>query len=125
MLIVPDTPGAIAWYERALGARVRWDLGGVAGLEIGGAPFFLHEAGHRPRREAAPLEVGRTSTRIEVFVADPDAFVSQAVACGATLLDPVEAHARSWGTHRQGQFADPFGHHWSVGDPGPLHPNAG
>ena len=26
----------------------------------------------------------------------------------------------SWGTHRQGGFADPFGHVWLVGDKSPL-----
>ena len=44
MLAVPDTPKAVAWYRKALGARVLWSLGSVAGLEIDGAPFFLHEA---------------------------------------------------------------------------------
>ena len=43
MLAVPDTPAAVAWYQRALGATLLWDLGGVAGLEIAGAPFFLGE----------------------------------------------------------------------------------
>ena len=41
MLAVEDTPKAIEWYKRALGATVLWNLGPVAGLEIGGAPFFL------------------------------------------------------------------------------------
>ena len=39
MLAVPDTPAAVAWYQRALGATLLWDLGGVAGLEIADAPF--------------------------------------------------------------------------------------
>src|SRR5689334_17398209 len=43
MLIVPDADGAVAWYRTALGATERWNLGGVAGLEINGAPFFLHQ----------------------------------------------------------------------------------
>ena len=41
MLIVPDAVSAVDWYKRALGARELWDRGGAAGLEIGGAPFFL------------------------------------------------------------------------------------
>jgi len=36
MLAVPDTQVAIAWYARALGATLLWDLGSVAGLEIAG-----------------------------------------------------------------------------------------
>ena len=43
MLAVPDTPTAVAWYRRAVGATLLWDLGGVAGLEIAGVPFFLGE----------------------------------------------------------------------------------
>ena len=34
MLIVPDAEAAIAWYRKALGARVLGNLGGVAGLEV-------------------------------------------------------------------------------------------
>lgn len=43
MLIVPDAEAAIAWYKDALGATELWNLGGVAGLAIDGAPFFIHE----------------------------------------------------------------------------------
>jgi len=39
MLAVPDTPKAVEWYQKALGARLLWSLGSVAGLEIDGAPF--------------------------------------------------------------------------------------
>ena len=41
MLAVPDTPAAVAWYQKALGARILWRMGSVAGLELDGAPFFL------------------------------------------------------------------------------------
>jgi len=43
MMAVEDAPAASAWYQRALGASVLWSLGSVVGLEIEGAPFFLHE----------------------------------------------------------------------------------
>ncbi len=120
MLIVPDAPGAIAWYKRALGAHELWNLGGVAGLEIGDAPFFLHEINPDNPSETSPLEAGRTSTRIELFVDDPDDLLARALSAGATLGSPVEEHALPWGSHRQGGFQDPFGHNWSVGDRSPL-----
>jgi uncharacterized glyoxalase superfamily protein PhnB len=120
MLIVPDAPEAIAWYRRALGAQVLWDLGGVAGLEIGGAPFFLHEVNPRNPAEQSPLEAGRTSTRIELFVENPDEFLTAALSAGACLGSPITEHELPWGTHRQGGFRDPFGHNWSVGDRSPL-----
>lgn len=120
MLIVPDGDAAVAWYREALGAEVMWDLGGVAGLEVTGAPFFLHEANPKNAAEDSPDRIGRTSVRIEVFVEDPDAFIARAVAAGAREGSPVTSHELPFGTHRQGGFTDPFGHKWSVGDFTPL-----
>jgi len=120
MLIVPDAEAAIAWYQDALGADVLWNLGGVAGLHIAGAPFFLHEVNPRNPAETSPDRAGVTSVRIELFVDDPDAFVERALAAGARPGSPVVNHETPWGTHRQGGFHDPFGHNWSVGDRSPL-----
>jgi PhnB protein len=120
MLIVPDAPRAIDWYATALGARELWNLGGVAGLELDGAPFFLHEVNPLNPTETSPEQAGATSTRIELFVDDPDKLVDRALAAGATPGAPVEDHEVPWGTHRQGGFKDPFGHNWSVGDKSPL-----
>lgn len=120
MLIVPDAEAAVAWYRRALGAVELWNLGGVAGLAVGGAPFFIHQVNPRNPVETSPDRAGVTSTRIELFVEDPDAVVARAIAAGATPGSPVEDHGRPWGTHRQGGFVDPFGHAWSVGDASPL-----
>ena len=123
MLIVPDADGAVAWYKTALGATERWNLGGVAGLEISGAPFFLHQVNPDNPAEVSPGQAGVTSTRIEVFVDDPDAFIGRAVSAGATAGAEVQDHQVPWGTHRQGGFTDPFGHTWSVGDTSPLRSN--
>ena len=120
MLIVPDADAAVAWYTRALGANVLWDLGGVAGLDVRGAPFFLHEVNPKNPTESSPAEIGGTSTRIEVFVDDPDSVIGAAIAAGATAGSPVMDHETPWGTHRQGGFVDPYGHKWSVGDKSPL-----
>ena len=125
MLIVPDADAALAWYRTALGATELWNLGGVAGLEIGGAPFFLHEVNPGNPSETSPGQAGVTSTRIEVFVDDPDAFLARAVGAGATARSKIENHEVPWGTHRQGGFTDPFGHTWSVGDRSPLRPFPG
>jgi PhnB protein len=121
MLIVPDAEAAIAWYRTALGAAELWNLGGVAGLQIDGAPFFLHEANAQNATERSPQAVGATSVRIELFVHDPDAVIERALTGGATLGSPIEDHHHFDGTvHRQGGFRDPFGHNWSVGNKAPL-----
>src|ERR1700733_12552069 len=120
MLAVSDTPAAVDWYGRALGARVLWSLGSVAGLEIEGAPCFLHEP--TEHGFGSPAVLGATTTRVEVFCDDPDSFVARAVAAGADGSDEIKDHQVLWGIHRQGGFTDPFGHTWSVGDKSPLRP---
>lgn len=122
MLAVPDAPAAAEWYEKALGATRLWDLGSVVGLDVAGAPFFLGEPANNGWN--SPTEIGTTTVRVEVFVDDPDTFVSRAVAAGANgSIDRVRDHQRPWGTHRQGGFVDPYGHLWLVGDRSPLHPH--
>lgn len=121
MLIVPDADAAVGWYKRALGAGELWDLGGVAGLEVGGAPFFVHETVSTNEDERSPAESGLRSVRVELFVDDPDGFIERALAAGATASpEGVQEHDTPWGRHRQGGFRDPFGHLWSVGDRSPL-----
>ena len=69
----------------------------------------------------SPSKLGMTSTRVEVFCDDPDAFVARALEAGAIgTLDNMQDHQRPWGTHGQGGFTDPFGHIWFVGDRSPL-----
>jgi PhnB protein len=124
MLAVPDAPTAVDWYKKALGATELWNLGSVVGLEIAGAPFFLHE----PTSNGfdSPAAIGTTTVRVEVFVDDPDTYVERAIKAGADgALDPVRDHEMPWGTHRQGGFHDPFGHKWLVGDKSPLTPRSG
>ena len=122
MLIVSRADAAVQWYGAALGAQVLWDLGGVAGLHLGGAPFFVHEAVPGRSTEPSPSEVGMTTTRIEVFADDAGALIDRAAAAGATDVQPLTDHETPWGAHRQGGFTDPFGHRWSVGDRTPLGP---
>jgi len=117
MLAVPDTPTAVDWYKEALGARVLWSLGSVAGLEIDGAPFFLHQPVEN--RFTSPKEIGTTTVRVELFVDEPDEVIARAVEAGA-MGGEIKNHITPWGTHRQGGFTDPFGHIWLVGDKSPL-----
>src|SRR3954465_8659316 len=101
MLAVPDAPNAAAWYRAGLGGPELWNLGSVIGLTIGGAPLFLGQ----PENDkwATPAAVGAPTVRVEVFVDDPDAFVSRAVERGADGSDdPVRDQQKPWGTRSQG-----------------------
>jgi len=120
MVAVPDARAAATWYQQALGATGLWNLGSVVGLEIQGAPFFLAEPENNGWE--SPSVIGTTTTRVQVFCADPDTFIKRALEAGATgSLDDLRNHRMPWGTHRQGGFVDPFGHLWLVGDHSPLH----
>jgi len=120
MLAVPDAPVAAAWYHKALGAEELWNLGSVIGLRFAGVAFFLGQPENNGWE--TPGSLGTTTTRIEVFVDDPDPIIERAIGAGATRnVDGTRNHQTPWGTHRQGGFTDPFGHRWLVGDTSPLH----
>jgi DNA-binding MarR family transcriptional regulator len=108
-LAVPDTAAAARWYAQALGATELCNRDGVVGLTVGGAPFFLDRPEHNGWATPA---AGTRTTRVEVFVDDPDAFIGRAVAAGA---DGSVAEIRGRRAPREG-FLDPFGHLWLVSD---------
>ncbi len=118
MLAVTDTPAAVEWYKKALGAKVLWSLGSVAGLEVDGAPFFLHET--VKNSFSSPKEINTVTARVELFVDDPDKIIEQTVKTGA-IGKEIKDYDVPWGKHRQGGFTDPFGHIWLVGDKSPLN----
>ncbi len=65
MLAVQDAAAAVDWYKRALGATELWNLGGVAGLSVAGAPFFVGEPSNN--RWDTPAAAGTRTVRVEVF----------------------------------------------------------
>ena len=119
MLAVSNAPAAVDWYKKALGATELWNFGSVVGLEANGAVFFVGEPANNGWE--SPEKLGITTTRVEVFSDDPDAFIKKAVQEGANGdFDKIRNHETPWGIHRQGGFIDPFGHIWLVGDKSPL-----
>lgn len=124
MLAVADGSAAIEFYKAAFDATVLWRLGSgadvVAGLSVYGAQFFLaHEAPEYGTR--GPAGAGFTTVRIELFVDDPVAVHSRALAAGAVERSPVVEHQYDMIGPRpipkmlQGAVADPFGHIWLMG----------
>jgi len=107
MLAVPDATAAARWYAEALGATELWNLGGVVGLTIEGAPFLPGRA-LRIMAGDTPATLGTRTVRVEVFADDPDGFIERAVAAGADgSVDKIRDHQAPWGIHRQGGFIDP------------------
>jgi PhnB protein len=115
-LAVDDAAEAIAFYERAFGAKELGRMPGPDGmiahaeLEIGDSRVMLSDpfpqASTRP-----PKELGGTSASVFMYVEDVDAVVKQAVDAGATVL--MEVEDQFWGD-RFGTVSDPFGHSWSI-----------
>ncbi len=107
MLAIHDTATAVEWYKKALGATVLWDLGGVAGLEINGAAFFVGQPENNGWE--SPEKLGITSTRVEVFCDDPDSFIKNAVEHGADgSFDNIKNHEAPWGIHRKADSKIPL-----------------
>ena len=61
-----------------------------------------------------PRALGGTPVTIHLTVTDVDGKFQRAVDAGATVVTPLED--QFWGD-RYGMVADPFGHHWSLGQP--------
>ena len=121
-LIVGDAPAAIDFYVKAFGAE---ELGRVPGPEgklihaavrING--FLVMLADDFPEmsggKSTTPTSLGGTPVTIHLTVTDVDAKFQRALDAGATVVVPLDE--QFWGD-RYGMVADPFGHHWSLGQP--------
>jgi PhnB protein len=119
-LVVDDAPAALAFYEKAFGAKVvhRQDTPDGrkvihAALLINGGLVMLcdefPEMGAGNTR--TPKALGGSPVTIHLELPDVDAVFSTAVAAGATVTMPLAD--QFWGD-RYGQLVDPFGHRWSL-----------
>lgn len=114
MLYLKKVAPAIEFYKKAFDAIElrRWsnDDGSVhvAEMSIDGALFHMHEEVTRIS-ELSPETLKATTIVIGLFVSDPHAVMTKAIAAGGTEIDPVKDYDYNY---RQGRVADPFGHHW-------------
>lgn len=114
-LSVRNSARAVEFYKRAFGATEVYRLDGgdkgvVARLSVEGAEFWVSD--ESPEHGNFSPETLRGGTvRMILTVADPDAMFSQALAAGASQVNPVE-EGHGW---RVGRVLDPFGHHWEIG----------
>ena len=115
-LIVRDGAAAIAFYEKALGVRLRLKLDapggriGHAELEIGDSVVMLADE-HPEIGARGPQAFGGSPVGLHLYIEEVDAVVARAVAAGATLVHPVE---NKFYGDRMGTIEDPFGHRWYV-----------
>lgn len=106
----------IDFYTNGLGAielrRFSNDDGTihVSELSINGAVFHLHEQTSKVG-VSSPESCNGTTTLIGLFVSDVDAFINRAIAAGAIEISPAQDYDYGY---RQGEFKDPFGHHWLI-----------
>ena len=116
-IIVKGADAAIAFYEKAFGAKEQFRLAdadghlGHAELRIGDGLLML--ADEAPSFGAlSPPTIGGTAVKLHINVEDADAVVKRAEAAGATVLRPVQDQFYG---ERSGMIADPFGHQWFIG----------
>ncbi len=115
-LCVDGAAEAIDFYTRVLGATERMRMPapegkiGHAEIQLGDSVIMLSDE-HPDMGVRSPRSIGGTPVAISVYVEDVDAVFQEALAAGATELQPV---GNQFYGDRSGQFEDPFGHRWSV-----------
>lgn len=121
-LVVGDGAAAIDFYVKAFDAV---ELGRVPGpdgrlmhaaLQINGSTVLLNDdfPEYNDGKSSTPIALGGTPVTIHLTVTDVDAKFQQAIDAGATVIAALED--QFWGD-RYGVLRDPFGHHWSLGQP--------
>jgi PhnB protein len=120
-LVVRDAAAAIEFYKTALGAMeiVRHQMPEStkithAHLVISDGSIMLSDDFPEMTggKSSTPEALGGSPVTIHLQMADVDKFWERAVAGGVTVTMPLAD--QFWGD-RYGQFTDPFGHKWSVG----------
>jgi PhnB protein len=121
-LVVGDAAAAIDFYVKAFDGV---ELGRVPGpdgrlihaaVRINGFTVMLNDDFPEMSggKSMTPKSLGGTPVTIHLTVTDVDAKFQRALDAGATVV--AELEDQFWGD-RYGVVADPFGHHWSLGQP--------
>lgn len=117
-LLVRDMRASLAFYERVLGAAVRYADDDFAVLKLLDFEFMLHvdhTYDHHPLYERLKIPgVRGTGAELRVFGIDPDSLEKQARDAGATIIQATRNFPHGW---RDVMLADPDGYIWAVGVP--------
>jgi uncharacterized glyoxalase superfamily protein PhnB len=119
-LLVRDMRTSLTFYERVLGAAVRYADGDFAVLKLLDFEFMLHADhtyDHHPlfARLKTPGVRG-TGAELRVLGIDPDSLEKRAREAGATIIQTTRDFPHGW---RDVMLADPDGYIWAVGVPIP------
>ena len=115
-LIVDRGAAAIAFYQKAFGAReiMRLDApGGKIGhaeIQIGDSRIMLADE-HPEMNARSPKSIGGSPITIHLYVEDVDKRFAEAVKAGGQAERPVEDQFYG---DRSGTLKDPFGHVWHI-----------
>jgi catechol 2,3-dioxygenase-like lactoylglutathione lyase family enzyme len=117
-LLVRDIRISLAFYERVLGAAVRYADDDFAVLKLLDFEFMLHTDrtyDHHPlyARLQTPGLRG-TGAELRVFGIDPDSLEQRAREAEATIIQTTRDFPHGW---RDVMLADPDGYIWAVGVP--------
>ena len=119
-LLVRDTRVSLAFYERVLGAAVRYADDDFAVLKLLDFEFMLHADhtyDHHPLYKRLQMPGLRgTGAELRVFGIDPDSLERRAREAGATIIQTTRDFPHGW---RDVMLADPDGYIWAVGVPTP------
>jgi uncharacterized glyoxalase superfamily protein PhnB len=117
-LLVRDMRASLAFYERVLGAGVRYADGDFAVLKLLDFEFMLHADhtyDHHPLNERLKNPgVRGTGAELRVFGIDPDSLEKRGREAGATIIQTTRDFPHGW---RDVMLADPDGYIWAVGVP--------
>ena len=121
-LVVDNAAAAIDFYVKAFDAvelaRVPRPDGKLvhASVRINGFMVMLNDDFPETcgGKSMTPTALGGTPVTIHLTVDDVDTKFQRALDAGATVV--TELTDQFWGD-RYGMVADPFGHHWSLGQP--------
>lgn len=117
-LTYDDAPAAIAWLCRSFGFTQRFVVPGEGGrvehseLSLGSSVVMVNSP-KAEFRSASPRTLGGVSQILSLFVDDPDAHHSVALAAGAEVLRPLKTE--DYGA-RGYMVRDPEGHLWYFGN---------
>lgn len=117
-LVVRGCADAIAFYERAFGAREGLRMPGPGGqgvmyaeLKIGDSIIMIGDEMPQMTDWVSPSSLDGTTAAVHLYVEDVDAAFQRAIDAGARpKMPPTDMF---WGD-RYSLVLDPFGHAWSI-----------